>query len=109
MARRRRNLAIKLYDENPTIAFQVCSRDALIRYSKKFNKILEIGPFCNPLVEGQNVSYLDVLNKSALEDAAKALGLSAVPMVFVNSRWVPRTMRDEENVVLSILAELGAR
>jgi protein-disulfide isomerase/uncharacterized membrane protein len=38
---------------------------------------------------------------------AQQLGLTAVPMVFVNGRWVPRTMREEENVVLQIIEAAG--
>lgn len=41
--------------------------------------------------------------------AARQLGLAAVPMVFADRKWVPRTMRGEENVVIEILKELARR
>jgi protein-disulfide isomerase len=41
------------------------------------------------------------------ERAAQQLGLNAVPMVFVNGRWVPRAMRGDENIVLRIIEEAG--
>ncbi len=41
------------------------------------------------------------------EKAAQQLGLNAVPMVFVNGRWVPRAMRGDENIVLRIIEEAG--
>jgi protein-disulfide isomerase/uncharacterized membrane protein len=39
--------------------------------------------------------------------AAQQLGLTAVPMVFVNGRWIQRTIREGENVVLWIMEEAG--
>lgn len=44
-----------------------------------------------------------------LEDAraAQQLGLTGVPMVFINGKWVWRTMRDNENIVLPIIEEAG--
>ncbi len=39
--------------------------------------------------------------------AAQQVGLSAVPMVFVNGRWIMRTIRDEENVVLRVIEAAG--
>jgi protein-disulfide isomerase len=39
--------------------------------------------------------------------AAQQLGLTSVPMVFVNGKWVWRTMRDEENLVLRIIQDAG--
>jgi protein-disulfide isomerase/uncharacterized membrane protein len=38
--------------------------------------------------------------------AAQRVGLTGVPMVFINSRWVPRTTRDDENIVIRILTDL---
>ena len=40
--------------------------------------------------------------------AAQQLGLTGVPMVFVNGRWVWRTMREEKNVVLQIIDAAGS-
>jgi protein-disulfide isomerase len=41
--------------------------------------------------------------------AAQLLGLTGVPMVFVNGKWVQRTTRDKENVVLNIIAVASGR
>ena len=37
--------------------------------------------------------------------AAQQLGLTSVPMVFINGRWVQRTIRDGTNVVLKVMEE----
>jgi SAM-dependent methyltransferase len=44
---------------------------------------LEIGPFCNPLLHGPNVSYFDVLSQEALVERARHIGLdpSKVPYI----------------------------
>ncbi len=49
------------------------------------------------------------ITAAIVEDAraAQQLGLTAVPMVFVNGKWVWRTMREEENVVLRIIEAAG--
>lgn len=39
--------------------------------------------------------------------AAQQLGLTGVPMVFVNGKWIWRTMRDKENIVLPVIEEAG--
>ncbi len=39
--------------------------------------------------------------------AAQQLGLTAVPMVFVNGKWVWRTMRENENIALRVIEEAG--
>jgi protein-disulfide isomerase/uncharacterized membrane protein len=39
--------------------------------------------------------------------AGKQLGLAGVPFVFVNGKWVQRTLRDGNNVVLGILEAAG--
>jgi SAM-dependent methyltransferase len=38
--------------------------------------VLEIGPFCNPVVRGSNVSYADLLSQDELVARAKILGLN---------------------------------
>ncbi len=38
--------------------------------------------------------------------AGQRVGLTGVPMVFINSRWVPRTTREDENIVIRILTDL---
>lgn len=37
--------------------------------------VLEIGPFCRPLIRGPNVRYLDVLDSAALRERAVEIGL----------------------------------
>jgi SAM-dependent methyltransferase len=39
--------------------------------------ILEIGPFCSPVVRGSNVAYLDVLDANELRARAKTLGIDS--------------------------------
>jgi protein-disulfide isomerase/uncharacterized membrane protein len=39
--------------------------------------------------------------------AAQQIGLNAVPMVFVNGKWIMRTVRDEANVVLRVIDAAG--
>jgi predicted DsbA family dithiol-disulfide isomerase len=48
------------------------------------------------------------LGEAIAEDAraAKESGLASLPMVFVNSKWVPHPVRGQENIVLRILQEL---
>lgn len=41
--------------------------------------VLEIGPFCNPLLRGANVSYFDVLPQDKLIERAKLIGLGLDP------------------------------
>jgi SAM-dependent methyltransferase len=45
--------------------------------------VLEIGPFCNPLLRGPNVSYFDVLSQDELIARARLIGLdpSGVPYI----------------------------
>ncbi|MDM7914311.1 MAG: DsbA family protein, partial [Candidatus Eisenbacteria bacterium] len=49
--------------------------------------------------------------QAIVEDAkaAQRLGLTGVPMVFVNDKWVPRTNREGENVIQEILVAAGAK
>jgi protein-disulfide isomerase len=49
------------------------------------------------------------VNAPIVEDsrAAQQLGLNAVPMVFVNGKWVLRTLREQENVVLRVIDAAG--
>jgi len=41
--------------------------------------VLEIGPFCNPLLRGANVSYFDVLPQDELIARARSIGLGLDP------------------------------
>jgi protein-disulfide isomerase/uncharacterized membrane protein len=49
------------------------------------------------------------ITAAIVEDAraAQQLGLNAVPMVFVNGKWVMRTIREEQNVVLGVIGAAG--
>ena len=49
------------------------------------------------------------ITAAIVEDAraAQQLGLTGVPMVFVNGKWIWRTMRDSENIVLPVIEEAG--
>jgi protein-disulfide isomerase len=49
------------------------------------------------------------INAAIMEDAraAQQLGLNAVPMVFVNGKWIMRTIREEENVALRVIEAAG--
>lgn len=56
-------------------AVAVGCRPAFIERLKGFGSILEIGPFCNPVVRGANVRYLDVLDAAGLRARAAEIGL----------------------------------
>jgi protein-disulfide isomerase/uncharacterized membrane protein len=49
------------------------------------------------------------INAAIVEDsrAAQQIGLNAVPMVFVNGKWIMRTVRDDVNVVLRVIDVAG--
>jgi hypothetical protein len=49
------------------------------------------------------------ITAAIVEDAraARQLGLTGVPMVLVNGKWIWRTMRDNENIVLPVTEEAG--
>lgn len=46
--------------------------------------VLEIGPFCNPLLRGPNVFYFDVLSQDELIARARLIGLDAVGVPHIN-------------------------
>lgn len=52
-------------------------RDGIIELCKQHESLLEIGPFNNPIVRGENVSYFDILDKEALVERAKAIGIDS--------------------------------
>jgi protein-disulfide isomerase/uncharacterized membrane protein len=56
------------------------------------------------LAEMQNPEVAEAITEDAR--AAQALGLTNVPMVFVNGRVVPRTTREKENIVIRIIEEV---
>jgi protein-disulfide isomerase len=49
------------------------------------------------------------ITAAIVEDAraGQQLGLTGVPMVFINAKWVWRTMRDQDNLVLPIIEAAG--
>jgi SAM-dependent methyltransferase len=49
-------------------------REALIEIVRTMPSVLEIGPFCNPLIRGRGVAYLDVLDKTSLQRRATTIG-----------------------------------
>ena len=57
------------------IASPAATRRGLMALIPPRASVLEIGPFCNPAIEGQNVRYFDVLNQSQLIARAKEIGL----------------------------------
>jgi SAM-dependent methyltransferase len=46
--------------------------------------VLEIGPFCNPLLRGPNVSYFDVLSQDELITRARLIGLDAAEVPYID-------------------------
>ena len=49
-------------------------REALIEIVSRSPSVLEIGPFCNPLVRARGVAYFDVLDKAGLRKRAATIG-----------------------------------
>jgi SAM-dependent methyltransferase len=56
-------------------------RNGVVALVSKNATVLEIGPFCNPLLSGTNVSYFDVLSEEALVARASCLDPSGVPHI----------------------------
>jgi len=54
--------------------------------------VLEIGPFCNPLLRGANVSYFDVLPQDELIARAKSIGLGLDPAGVPHIHYVSATI-----------------
>lgn len=52
------------------------AREGLIEMAASCESVLEIGPFCNPVMRGDNVRYLDVLDAEGLKARARAIGLT---------------------------------
>lgn len=49
-------------------------REHLVKWIATESSVLEIGPFCNPLLTGDNIRYFDVLDQSGLKNRASAFG-----------------------------------
>ncbi len=52
------------------------SRTAFTAHIGTHDSVLEIGPFCNPTMSGNNVQYLDILDENELRDRAIRLGIN---------------------------------
>lgn len=57
------------------IASPLATREALLSHIAAAATVLEIGPFCRPLLTGPQVEYLDVLDAQALRARAVSHGL----------------------------------
>lgn len=64
------------------IASKLCTREAVLKVMQQ-RRVLEIGPFCSPMLKGDLVKYFDVLDKSQLIERAKELNLpiSNIPVI----------------------------
>lgn len=51
-------------------------REHFVKLFRQERAVLEIGPFARPLVEGRNASYFDVLDRNALRERAKQVGMN---------------------------------
>lgn len=74
--------------------------------NKKFNDLLEIGPFDNPILRGDNVKYFDVLNKDELLERAKNIGrinqLNNIPFIhYVDKNAQLNIINKKFDIVLS--------
>lgn len=58
------------------IASPLALRENLIALINDGRSVLEIGPFCSPLLRGPNVAYLDVLDADQLRERAVKIGVS---------------------------------
>jgi len=57
------------------VASPLALRENLVAMIADGRSVLEIGPFCNPLLKGPAVAYLDVLDAGQLRARAQAIGL----------------------------------
>ena len=57
-------------------ANSVATRDDFVNLIPAGASALEIGPFCKPLLRGPNVKYFDVMDRLALEERARSIGMS---------------------------------
>lgn len=56
------------------VASPLALRENLIKLVNDGRSVLEIGPFCDPLLRGPNVAYLDVLDAEQLRARAREIG-----------------------------------
>ena len=52
------------------VASPLAEREGIIDLVRGHGSVLEVGPFCNPLLTGEGVEYLDVLNAEGLRQRA---------------------------------------
>jgi len=57
------------------VASPMARRETLIDHVRAAGTVLEIGPFCHPLVTGPDVRYLDILDADQLRARAQKLGI----------------------------------
>lgn len=57
------------------VASPAARREGLLALIEAAPSILEIGPFCRPLLRGPHVEYLDVLTPEQLRDRALSIGM----------------------------------
>lgn len=57
------------------IASSAAVREGFVPLVPEGASVLEIGPFCQPVFEGPNVRYLDVLDAAALRARGEAIGI----------------------------------
>jgi SAM-dependent methyltransferase len=97
----------KLYGrEEGRTANRLRDRNEFVSLIPSSANVLEIGPFCNPLLRGGNVSYFDVLPQHELIARAKSIGLgldpSGVPYIDFVSATIDLSIVDRHfDVVVS--------
>lgn len=80
------------------IGTEAALREEFVKLIGAEDRVLEIGPFCNPLVAGEGVKYLDVLDKTGLEERARQIGYP--------HRTAPQIHYVSENGSLDVVTEL---
>ena len=65
------------------ISTPIALRQNLVNVLSSCSSIIEIGPFCNPLISSENVVYFDVLNTEELLKRAQKIGhpIRSVPQI----------------------------
>ena len=56
-----------------------CLRSNFVSLAASERLVLEVGPFCSPVVKGENVRYFDVLDSAGLAERALAVGRDPQP------------------------------
>jgi SAM-dependent methyltransferase len=85
-------------------ANRICDRRSFSELVPNTARVLEIGPFCNPVLRGSNVSYFDVLTQEELTARAKFFGLDPAGIPHID--YISRTgnlsvVESQFDVVLS--------